>query len=237
VNLAASPASIVPIPGAPASPWSVASSRSVTTAALYYPAQQRVLIVTGLPASPKVAQIVDVSSINQDLVRMAVSDDGTLLVYSVATNDRDSLYAWSSTSGHRLVSVADAVSDIAIAPNGNAIVADGKAGEIFSISNPKGSAVRQTLNADKNDLTNPTGVTVSNAGLIYVANAGSHSILTLDSSGRPLRAQSCSCAVTRFFPLKDSLYGLSDRTDSTLYLLEAGAASDRILFVPPGSGN
>jgi hypothetical protein len=237
LNLATSPATIVPIAGAPAQPWSIAASRSASTAALYYPAQQRVLIVTGLPAAPKVAQTVDVSSLTQDLARMAVSDDGTLLLYSVSANDRDALYGWSSTSGHRLLAIADAVSDIAIAPNGTVIVADGKANEIFSVSNPKGSAVRQVLNADTHDLSNPTGVTVTNAGLIYVANAGASTITTLDASGRLLRAQSCSCALTRFFPLKDSLYGLSDKIDSTLYLLEAGPASDRILFVPPGSGN
>jgi hypothetical protein len=237
INLATSPAAVVAIPGAPANPWSVAASRSATTAALYYPVQQRVLLVTGLPSTPKVAQIVDVSSINQDLARMAVSDDGSLLLYSVSMNERDSLFAWSSTSGHRLVTIADAVSDIAIAPNGDAIVADAKANEIFAISNPKGSAVRQVLNADQTQLSSPGGVTVTSSGLIYVANAGTSTILTLDSSGRQLRTYACTCALTRFFPLKDSVYGLSQKTDSTLYLLETGADSDRVLFVPPGSGN
>jgi hypothetical protein len=235
INLASTPASVVAMTDAPAQPTSVVGSRAATAAAIYYAAQQRILVVTGLPASPKVSRIVDLSAAGQDLSRYAVSDDGNILLYSVPSGERDSLFAWTAASGHRLLTVADSITDIALAPNGTAIVADAKANEVFSIAS--GSGARQVLTADTNVVATPTGVAVSSSGLIYVANAGTNTILTLDSSGRPVRSQACGCTLSRFIPFKDSVYRLSEKTDSTIYLLEAGPVSDRILFVPPGRGN
>jgi hypothetical protein len=100
-----------------------------------------------------------------------------------------------------------------------------------------GTATRIFLADDRSGVSNPTSVTVSNTNQIYVADASSGTILAFDSSGRLLRSQNCGCEAAGFFPQKDSLYRLSDRTDRTLYLLEAGAAGDRIVFVPPSRKN
>ena len=234
INVAAVPASITVVANAPAAPSLAVGSRGGTSAGLYYAAQQRVLIVTGLPSTPNVSYIVDVSSAGQPLSRMAVDDSGSMLLYSVSDGARDTLYGWTPANGYRLLTTSDSISDIALAVNGDAIVADAKMNEIFSIVNPKGTAARFLLADDRAGVSNPTSVTVSAAGQIYVASATSDTILVLNSDGNLLRTQYCGCEPAGFFLMKDSLYRLSDRTDRTLYLLEAGTTSDRIVFVPPG---
>jgi DNA-binding beta-propeller fold protein YncE len=192
--------------------------------------------VTGLPSSPKVTHTIDVSA-GEDLSRMTVSDDGSLVLYSVSQGTHDALFAWTALNGSRMLTTGDSISDIALTPAGDAVVADARSNEIFSITDPKGYASRLFLADDRSGVSNPTSVAVSKGGQIYVANGGSDTIVTLDSAGHVLRVQQCGCELAGLFPLKDSLYRLSDRTDSTLYLLEAGVTGDRVLFVPPSRKN
>jgi len=237
INAAVVPASITEIADAPAGPSRAAGSRAGTAAAFYYAEQQRVLVVTGLPSTPKVTHSVDVSLDGDALSRMAVSDDGSLLLYSTSQDARDALYSWTPASGSRLLTTSDSISDIALTSSGDAVVSDVRASEVFLIADPKGAAARLFLGDDRSGISNPTNITVSNAGQIYIANAGSDTIVVLDSAGLLLRTQHCGCEVAGLFPLKDSLYRLSDRTDRTLYLLEAGTTGDRIVFVPPSPEN
>ena len=237
INAVTVPASITAISNAPTGPSRIAASRGGTAASLYYEEPQRVLIVTGLPSAPKVTHAIDISAGGGTLSRMTVSDDGSLFLYSASQGADDALFAWTPAAGHRLLTTADSISAIALTPGGDAIVADASRGEIFSIADPKGSAGRLFLADDRSGVLNPTSVAVSNAGQIYIANGGTDTILTLDSAGNLLRTQQCGCELAGFFPLKDSLYRLSNRTDQTLYLLEAGANGDRVSFVPPGRKN
>jgi len=237
INAALVPASITTISNAPSSPSRIAGSRGGASASLYYEEQQRVLIVSGLPSTPKVSHSIDLSAAGGTLSRMAVSDDGSLLLYSVSQGTHDALFAWTPAVGYRLLTTADSISDIALTPGGDAIVADAIAGEIFSITDPRGSAGRLFLADDRSGVLNPTSVAVSNTGQIYIANGGTDTLLTLDSAGILLRVQHCGCELAGLFPLKDSLYRLSNRTDQTLYLLETGTNGDRVSFVPPGLKN
>jgi hypothetical protein len=237
INGATNPVSITAISDAPANPSRIAVSRVGTAASLYYEDQQQVLVVTGLPSTPKVSHVLEVSAAGGPLSRMTVNDDGSLVLYSASQGTHDALFAWTPVSGYRLLTTTDSIADIALTPGGDSVIADGMTNEIFLIADPKGSAARVFLADDRNGVLNPTTVAVSNAGQIYVVNGGTDTILTLDSAGNLLGSQHCGCEVAGLFPLKDSLYRLSSRTDTTLYLLEAGTNGDRVSFVPPGQEN
>jgi hypothetical protein len=232
VNMESAPASIAAIEGAPAGFSQAARSRSGSAAALYYMAEQRVLVVTGLPSQPKVTRGIDVSVFGDTLARMAVSDDGNLLIYAATGPQGHSLYGWTPTSGYRVLTTAAGVSDITLAGNGDAIVADASANEVFSIVDPRGSAVRRPLLDQTDGISNPTGVIVSPTNQIYIANADSETIMILDSTGRLIGTQECGCELSGFYPLQDSVYRLSGRTDGTIFLLETGPAANRVVFVP-----
>ena len=237
LNLEKVPPAVTAIPGTPETFPRIAGSRHGSAAALFDAGRRRVLIVTGLLSDPGVAHTIDVPVLGETLTRMAVSDEGDLLIYALSGNGRDLLYGWTPASGSRALATAEGIADITLAANGDAIVADAKANQVFSILDARGSGVRQLLLDETGGVSNPTGVTVSNANQILLTNAGSETIMTLDSTGRLLRTERCSCELAGLFPLRDSVYRLSGRTDQTIFLLEAGPSSDRVFFVPMLRGN
>jgi len=232
IDAAANPVAVAAIGGVPARPSAIAGSRTGTAAALYYSAQQRILILTGLLSTPRISSVVDIST-SGEVSRMAVSDDGSFLLYAVPQADHDALFGWTPAAGSRLLTTSDSISAIALTPSSDALIADARANEVFSLVDPRRSATRLFLADHRSGVSNPVGIAVADNGQIYVANAGLGTVLALDSSGTLLRSQQCDCEVGGLFPMKNSLYRLSSRTDGTWYLLEASARGGRIVFVPP----
>jgi hypothetical protein len=115
--------------------------------------------------------------------------------------------------------------------NGDAIVTDRRANEVFAIWDPAGGAVRKLLADNTNDVSDPTAVAISSGNRIYIANAGS--VLVLDSNGRALKTLRCNCTISGLNTLRDSVFRLTDGIERTIYLLDASSAEERILFVPP----
>lgn len=231
LNADTEPFAVTPVADAPSYPSLVSVSRKGLAVALYYAPQGQVRIVSGLPSSPKVVYTIDGSPDVKEVVRMAVSDDGNLLIFVVSQPDQDMIYAWTPASGNKLLTIADRVSDIALMKNGDTIIADEKANQVFSIIDPAGAAARFILADDRNGVSNPASVAVSDANRIYVASADG-TIMTLDSTGQLLRSLKCSCRPSGLYPISDSVYRLSDQTDRTIYLLKTDAAGDRVVFVP-----
>jgi hypothetical protein len=217
------------IPGLPANPTSGAASVRATAAAFYYSEANEVRIVTGLPQEPQYAGLVQV---DRPLKRMAINNDGTLLVYATDEPDGNVLYAWTAlTSSARFVTSASSVSGIAITKNGDAIVTDRDANEVFAIWDAAGGAIRGQLADVSQGVSSPIGV-VSSDNRILIANSGSTATV-LDSSGRFLKTLECSCTISGVYPLRNAVFRLTDAIDQTLYLLDASSAEERILFVPP----
>ena len=226
-----SPVSIVVIPGVPANPARTAASLHGTSAAFYYADTAQVRIVTGLPGEPR---YLGVLQLDRTLTRMAVNDDGTLLVYAADGPDGVSVYAWTASSrSPRFLTSAVSISGIAITRNGDAIVTDSGANEVFAIGDAGGGAVRRLLADDREGVSNPAGVAVSSGNRIYVANAGTNTALVLDSSGRFLKAEHCDCRISGLYPLRDSVFRLTEGMDQTIFVLDASSTEERILFVPP----
>jgi WD40 repeat protein len=233
LNLETSPASVAPISGARARPSLAAASARGTSAAFYYADSQAVVIVTGFPHNPMMSRSVDLSP-SGPLTHMAVSDEGDLLVYSIAEGGRAGVYSWTASStSSRFVSGADSVGGIAITPNGAAIVTDRDANTVFAVWDVRGGPFQQYLAASGDGVSQPADVAVSASNTIYVANVGAGNIMVLDSSGHILGARACDCELAGLFPLRDSVFRLTKRLDQTVYLLDAGPTEDRILFVPP----
>jgi hypothetical protein len=220
-----------PIPGVAGSPSHVSVSRQATAAAFYYPASNQIQIVTGLPKEPRPLGVVQT---NGTVTQTAISDDGTLVVYSVASSDGDSMFAWTpSQESSRFLTTAGSVSGIALTAGGDAIVTDRGANEVFAIWDARLGAVRRLLADVREGVSDPVGVAVSATNRIYFVNAGSASAIVLDPSGRYVKSHSCSCKVTGLIPMRDSVFRLTDRIDQTIFLLDASSTEERIVFVPP----
>ena len=219
------------IPGLPANPTRAVASAEATAAAFYYSDANEVRIVTGLPQEPHIAGIAQV---DRPLTRLAINNEGTLLVYSMDAPEGNVLFAWTASSGTaRFVTSAVSISDIAITRNGDAIVADRDANEVFAIWDAAGGAVRRLLADVSQGVSSPVGVAVSPANRILIANKESATTTVLDSNGRFLTTLDCNCAISGVYPLRNAVFRLTDRIDQTIYLLDASSNEERILFVPP----
>jgi hypothetical protein len=219
------------VAGTPANPSLAVRSAKGSAAALYYSAEQKIRIVTQLTSTPILAESIDVLPGPREITRMAVSDDGRLVMYAASQPDQDALYSWTSASSHRLVTLLQRVSGIALLENSDTVVVDSKENAVYYIADPTRSASRVLLADDRNGVSNPTGVAV-NGGRIYVTNASARTVLVLTPSGQVLRSFPCNCEPAGLYPFGDSVYRLSERVDQTINLLKVGATSDRIVFVP-----
>jgi hypothetical protein len=232
INAATLPFTKSVVAGAPANPSLAAPSAKGSAAVLYYSAEQRIRVVTQLTSTPVLAESIDVLPGLREITRLAVSDDGRLVMYAVSQPDQDVLYSWTSTSSHRLVTILKRVSGIALLENSDTVVLDSKENAVYYIADPTQSASRVLLADYRNGVSNPTGVAVVTGDRIYVTNASARTVLVLTPSGQVLRSFPCNCEPAGLYPFGDSVYRLSESVDQTINLLKVGAASDRIVFVP-----
>ena len=239
VGMESHPGSVAAIRNAPSGPTRAIGSVHGSAAAFYYAGSQRMVIVTGLPGNPVVSQSVDLSALNPPtLTHVAVSDDGGLLVYSVAETDRESLYVWTpSAASSRFVFSVTAVGGIAIAGNGTTFVTDRGANEVFAIWDARNAVVSQYLLGERDGVSRPAAIAISKDNSIYIANTGSATVMTLDISGHLQRTLQCDCRLSGLYPLRDSVFLLTDRLDQTIYLLAMNLNGDQISFVPAMSAN
>src|SRR4029453_8140907 len=110
----------------------------------------------------------------------------------------------------------EAVGGLSVTGNGGAIVADRSANEVFAIWDAGGAAVLQFLAGARDGVSNPAGVAVSANNRIYIANAGSDSVMALDPSGGYLKTQDCGCTIAGLYPVKDSIFRLTDGFDRAI---------------------
>ena len=114
----------------------------------------------GLPQKP-VSRNIDLDHFGSSLTQMAVSNDGTLLVYAVVEGERESLYSWTPSSERaRFLTSAALCRRYVRFANGAAIVADRGANEVFAVWDAGGSAVRQFLLGVQDGVLNPAGVAI-----------------------------------------------------------------------------
>jgi len=232
INLETTSPSIVSVFGAPAQPSLGAISANGSTGAFYYRGLNQVLVVTGLPSQPLLSGRMDTGA-DSRLSHMAISDDGTLLVFSVDNDGGHSLYAWTPTSTYnRFLATAD-VGALGLTRFGTAVVADRGKNEVILIRDVREAASRETI-ADAHDgVMDPVAIVVSSRDEIFVANAGSTDVLVFGTDGRRLRTLGCGCLPSGLYRVRESVFRLSDAVDRTIYLLDVSAGAGRIVFVPP----
>jgi hypothetical protein len=222
---------IARIPGIPAN--AVASAQG-TAAAFYFPETRQAYIVTGLPEKPALVNQIEISPAMGTVTLKALGNDAQVLVFAVHERQAESLYSWTPASTFpRFLMASASIGGVALTANNSAIVADREANAVVAFWDAGGAAVRQFLVGDADGVSNPAGVVVSTNNRIYIANA-TGSVLVLDHAGRPLRLLSCPCRPIGLYPVRDSLFRLTDRIDRTLFLVDARSNEERILFVPPG---
>jgi hypothetical protein len=235
VSIDATTTHTVPVEGAEPNPSYAVASSNGSSAALYYAERRRVILVTGLPARPTVSHLIDLPASLAKLKQLATDDAGTLLLFAVSDGTTDAIYAWTPDLPYpRAVANARSVTAIAVAPSGDALVADGTANELFWVRNARDAAYQQYLAGEPAGMSSPAGVMLMNDGSAFVANRGSSQIVHLDAAGGVLNTIGCGCVPSGLHRFGAGIYRLTDGTDQTMYLFDVGDGRGRVLFVPRG---
>ena len=111
---------LIPLSGVmPSAEW-VAFSTGAASAVLFSSAAGRLQVVTGLPDSPQVAFDLDASTLPEQPLSAAVSDDAKLVVMSSA----NSVYRLSAGGAPQLLLSAGRIASVAVLPNGEVAVSE-----------------------------------------------------------------------------------------------------------------
>jgi DNA-binding beta-propeller fold protein YncE len=223
----------VAVQGADRGPDQLSISAGGTAAALYYKGGNHILVISGLPAAPRISERLYLSA-GQAPSALAVSDDGQTLLAGIA----DSVY-WVSPSGevpilrglHKIVSIA-------LGSNHTALVADGVANQIHRVQNVTTAVEPDVVAGPKQGIAAPIAVAMSQDGKrAFVANSKSGTVAILDLQAKTELAQlSCQCTPTGLDRLSGAdVFRLTEPLNGPMWVLDGAAHQSRIVFVPPAS--
>jgi hypothetical protein len=88
------------------------------------------------------------------------------------------------------------------------------ANEVYAIVESRGFGERHRLVDERNGVSNFSGVVATENGTFSLANAGSSSVMSLDSNGNILRNETCRCEVSGFYPVRNSVFQLTSGVES-----------------------
>lgn len=216
-----------PIAGVSSSFSAIRPSHDGSKAALYYAATNCLLVIGGLPKSPSVQNVIDLSR-QPALIRFAISNDGRTALLAFRSDQSDELFRWTS-AGLSFVTTASAVSDLLFMGN-DAVFADSQANEVVLLRNIPEQVSMVVLGDKDDDIVQPVALSLSSRNEIYIA--ASNSIFILDWPTYGIRRLSCNCAIATITPLYDSIFRLTDELYQPMGILDGRFSPERILFVP-----
>ena len=200
-----------------------------------------VKILTGLPESLDRIEEIDGSSLPGAPAALAISDDGAVLVVSVATDAQTSsaggVFVFNrGDSGPRLV--ANAASDLSFLTNSHdALITDETSNSVTALQDIGGVATSQWTFVDDR-LPAPSSARASVDGQRFlVAGAKNNLVALLDRNGANPVFLPCTCSPDRISPLSNSVYQLTGPDSGLLWILDL-SHDPQLLFVPipPASG-
>jgi len=204
------------------------------SAALYYRASGRLLVLAGLRNLAQQAVVVDTSSLPAAASLVAVSEDAASLLLAVRLGASTGLYLLpnrpqaarstspkeiaAATPGNDLSAIASpahavaqrvggfqSVSALRFAGTGSdALVADGAANAVYLVQNASGAAYVAALGAAQDGLSQPVAIEAMDARRVLVANAGANKLTILYRDGTPALSISCGCSPVVLYQLSGS---------------------------------
>lgn len=223
-------ATIVPLSGVPKTPELMALSPSGTAGALFYSAQGKIVVLTGLAqASPEVRDVAVPGGLGRPSA-LAVSDDGKAVLVAIPEGGEDALYA--ASGGFRALARFGRAAAVSFVANSrNALVADAAGNRIYRIGD-EGEVI--PIADERQGISGPVAVAATtNSARVVVLNSNPPGIVIVDTSSGESAAAPCRCSPRRLETLRGGeSFLLSAEPDSPLWLLIAGPQAPQTLFVP-----
>jgi hypothetical protein len=220
------------IVGALESPERIVFSPAGTAAVLSECAEGTIQVLAGLPGEPAVAGRFTVPGDACPLTALAVSDDARVILAGFASGATALL---SAEGQSRRVWLPGAASSIAFFRGRHDAVIASRAEKSLYLLRDAGGADEVTVMAREADgVGEPVAVETSWDGrLVLVANAGTGSLLVVDTAGGPAQVIASSCRTTGLHRLAgNAVFRLDESCEGPMTLLDADGAEARLVFVP-----
>jgi len=222
-----------PLVGSRSNPGVIAISPTGSSAALYEKSSRVLQLVSGLPAAPQVAHELDTSSLDGDVLDIAVNDDASVALV-LAGNESRKLWTIQGDGSIAPVSAIQPSRVAFIAHRSDAVIADDATQEVFLLQSLDQGPVRMPGVVLRNGDRQFSAITASRDGRsLYIAQQGSEDISIVDLQTRETTVLSCACKPTAFFPLRgNSVFRLNGLSNGPISVLDASTSSPRTLFIP-----
>jgi hypothetical protein len=204
--------------------------------AVYDGATGWVHVIGQLPQTPQVVQEFNASGIAGQANRLAVSDDGTLVLLRIVDSDLQPGLWLMTASGvlHRLQ--VDQPSGVAFFAGRHDVVVGDDATAGASIILDVGQTEMQIpLAAGIDGMASFSSIVTSDDGTrVFLADATSGNVAVVDvSSGRPA-VLPCGCRITGLSRLRGTdVFRLNDASQDPINVLDASASEARVVLIPP----
>jgi len=233
-----------PIAGLPDGAENVVISPAGSAAAAY--AQPGILrILAGLPRTPRFVRDLDLSGIPGNLVLIGVSDDGSLaLIKSTklagsaddeGVETETALWVVDSASNLWRVPAERPAAAVFLPNRSDIVVADDASGDVFLIRDIGRSYDLVSLTRATTETGSFSTISTSADGrLVFLGASTSGNVLITDITSGFVALLSCGCSPTTLDPLKGtSVFRLTEASNDPIFVLDASAATPRIVMVPP----
>jgi hypothetical protein len=231
----------IPYPAEPA------FSASGTAVAFVAPHSAEVQIVTGLsPTTGQNMQLgtLDLSPFGTAIKTFAVADDGTIIAATVrepvsrgrgkqVVRDVQIVFA-SPNSAPLSVAVLRSLNSLYISGDGSiALATDPVDKTVWRITSAGGTFSVDSVAKASSGVADPVGAVLdASGGTVWIANADSHSVLSVPLNGAAPTSLSCGCVPTGLSVLSNGVFKLTDLGAGPLWVVETGLPAPQLMFVP-----
>jgi hypothetical protein len=195
-------------------------------------------VISGLPQSPTV-RTLGVSGL-PSIAGSAASDTGTVALAVGSGQSGASVIAFAGPSAGAQIATTQSFGGMQFVPGSDElVVADGGTGALTAISHVSTTPASATLSA-AGAIASPVALDVTPNGRWVVAANHAGDVLRIDLTGAVAATTlHCSCAPSQVLALRGSSTGTTVRLVTSgggpLWIVDAGGAAPRVLFIPPPS--
>jgi hypothetical protein len=218
------------VQGADRGPDLMVLSPTGQAAALYYQNKDRIEIVGGLPAAPKVSRELYLSA-GQSPSALGVSDDGHTVLAAVG----GTVFQLTAGSEVPVLTELSHVAALTIPVTGTAFVADSGRNQIYRIQGIGGGIETDVIAGPHDGINGPVAIAVSrDNSRAFVANGKAGTLVTILLTAQPTATHiACGFTPKGLERLAGTeVFRLTEISKLPMWVVEAGGSEPRFLFVP-----
>lgn len=203
----------------------IIASPESSTLALYFKDTAIVQVLTGLPDQAKVIYEFEVP----DAVGLiAVSADGSRVLYSVSANEQDAVFLRENGGDTVRVAAVRKAAALAFDHAGSSFaIADSQANEILV---SRGGSLER-LAGEREGILAPSAIAFSSRGVL-AGSAGNKSVALIPADGTPIQFTSCGCTPESLDAIGSGIYQLTAAAKGTVYVYDESKPEPAIWFIP-----